>query len=58
MGGLGGNYGGTSTVGGYTVGFVTGSAGGYDRVDKLENTLRECLGLGPIPAAGDPPAGS
>ena len=58
MGGLGGNYGGTSTAGGYTVGFVTGSVGGYDRVDKLENTLRECLGLGPIPAAGDPPAGS
>ena len=44
MGGLGGNYGGTSTAGGYTVGFVTGSVGGYDRVDKLENTLRECLG--------------
>jgi CubicO group peptidase (beta-lactamase class C family) len=58
MGGLGGNYGGTSTAGGYTVGFVTGSVGGYDRIDKLESTLRECLGLGPIPAAGDPPAGS
>jgi len=58
MGGLGGSYGGTSTAGGYTVGFVTGSAGSHDRVDKLENTLRECLGLGPIPAAGDPPAGS
>ena len=51
MGGLGGSYGGANTVGGYTVGFVTGSAGNHDRVDKLENTLRECLGLGPIPAA-------
>ena len=58
MGGLGGNYGGTSTAGGYTVGFVTGSAGSYDRAGKLENTLRECLGLWPIPAVGDPPAGS
>jgi len=37
---------------------VTGSVGGYDRVDKLEDTLLECLGLGPIPPAGDPPAGS
>jgi len=51
MGGLGGSYGGASTAGGYTVGFVTGSVGSHDRVDKLENTLRECLGLGPIPAA-------
>jgi len=51
MGGLGGSYGGASTAGGYTVGFVTGSVGSHDRVDQLENTLRECLGLGPIPAA-------
>ena len=50
MGGLGGSYGGTSTAGGYTVGFVTGTAGNHDRVDQLENTLRECLGLGPVPA--------
>jgi CubicO group peptidase (beta-lactamase class C family) len=58
MGGLGGNYGGTSVAGGYTVGFVTGSAGTHDRVDKLESTLRECLGLDPLPAASDPPADS
>ncbi len=58
MGGLGGNYGGTSTEGGYTVGFVTGSVGSYDRVDTLENTLRECLGLEPIPATSDPPPDS
>jgi hypothetical protein len=58
MGGLGGSYGGSSTAGGYTIGFVTGSAGNHDRVDKLENTLRECLGLAPFPAAGDAPPGS
>jgi CubicO group peptidase (beta-lactamase class C family) len=58
MGGLGGSYGGASTAGGYTVGFVTGSVGSHDRGDRLENTLRECLGLAPIPATGDPPANS
>ena len=56
MGGLGGSYGGTSTAGGYTIGFVTGSAGSFDRVDRLESTLRTCLGLAPIPAVSDPPA--
>jgi CubicO group peptidase (beta-lactamase class C family) len=25
------------------------SVGNHDRVDVLENTLRECLGLGPVP---------
>ena len=48
MGGLGGNYGGTCTTGGYTIGFVTGSVGSFDRVDALENTLRTCLGLPPV----------
>jgi hypothetical protein len=48
MGGLGGSYGGASTEGGYTLGFVTGSAGNHDRVDTLENILRECLGLPPL----------
>ena len=48
MGGLGGSYGGASTAGGYTIGFLTGSAGSHDRVDRLENTLRECLGLAPL----------
>ena len=57
MGGLGGSSGGTSTAGGYTVGFVTGTAGNHDRVDQLENTLRECLGLGPVPGAGNPAGG-
>jgi CubicO group peptidase (beta-lactamase class C family) len=45
MGGLGGNYGGTDPAGGYSVGFVTGSAGSFDREEALENTLRNCLGL-------------
>jgi CubicO group peptidase (beta-lactamase class C family) len=45
MAGVGGSYGGTSTDGGYTIGFVTGSAGNHDRVDHLEAELRSCLGL-------------
>ncbi len=48
MGGLGGNYAGTSTSGGYSIGFVTGSVGDSARVDALENTLRDCLGLPPL----------
>jgi len=52
MGGLGGSYGGTSTTGGYSIGFVTGSAGGFDRVDRLEEALRGCLGL-PSGSPGD-----
>ncbi len=48
MGGLGGSYGGTSTAGGYSIGFVTGTAGGHDRVDALEAALRDCLGLPPV----------
>ena len=51
MAGLGGSYGGTDTAGGYSIGFVTGSAGDHDRVDALENTLRDCLGLPPLPDA-------
>jgi hypothetical protein len=38
-----------STAGGYTIGFVTGSVGTYDRLDALENRLRDCLGLPPVP---------
>jgi len=52
MGGLGGSYGGTSTAGGYTIGFVTGSAGSHDRLGKLENILRDCLGLAPLALPG------
>jgi CubicO group peptidase (beta-lactamase class C family) len=57
MGGLGGNYGGFCPDGGYSVGFVTGRVGSFDRVDALENVLRDCLGLPPLPddspSAGD-----
>ena len=49
MGGSGGSYGGACPAGGYCVGFVTGSIGSFDRADALENTLRECLGLPPLP---------
>jgi CubicO group peptidase (beta-lactamase class C family) len=51
MGGLGGSYGGASTDGGYTIGFMTGTLGGHG-IDLLENTLRDCLGVEPLPAAG------
>jgi len=54
MGGTGGSYGGTCTTGGYTIGFVTGSAGSHDRVDALESTLRGCLGLPSTVATGQP----
>jgi len=54
MGGLGGNYGGTCTTGGYTIGFVTGNVGSYNRLEALENALRHCLGLPAIPATPQP----
>jgi len=47
MGGLGGSSAGTSTAGGYSLAFVTGSMGTHDRATRLENTFRECLGLAP-----------
>jgi len=34
---------------GDSIGFVTGSAGDHDRIDALENTLRGCLSLPPLP---------
>jgi CubicO group peptidase (beta-lactamase class C family) len=46
MGGLGGSYGGAS--GDYAFGFVTALMGTHDRVDRLENVFRECLGLSPV----------
>jgi CubicO group peptidase (beta-lactamase class C family) len=52
MGGFGGSYGGTSTVGGYTVGFLTGTVGSFDRGEAPENTLRGCLGVAPLTVAG------
>jgi hypothetical protein len=56
MGGLGGSYAGVSRTGGkagddyYIVAFVTGSMGNHDRIDRIENTFRECLGLAPLEA--------
>ncbi len=55
MGGLGGSYGGTSTAGGYSVGFVTGTVGSHDRSEAIENALRDCLGIPPLPGTGTPP---
>jgi CubicO group peptidase (beta-lactamase class C family) len=48
LGGLGGSYGGTSARGGYSLGFVTGSAGTHQRLTSLENSLRTCLALEPL----------
>jgi hypothetical protein len=45
MGGLGGSFGGASTVGGSAFGFVTGAMGEDERAVDLENALRTCLGL-------------
>jgi hypothetical protein len=45
MGGLGGSYAGTSTVGGYSLAFATGSVGTHERGIALENAFRDCLGL-------------
>jgi CubicO group peptidase (beta-lactamase class C family) len=46
MGGLGGNFGGTSD--GYAIGFVTATLGDHTRVDRIENAFRACLGLAPL----------
>jgi CubicO group peptidase (beta-lactamase class C family) len=48
MGGLGGSYGGHSRAGGYSIGFVTGSAGDHGRLERVENALRDGLGLPPL----------
>ncbi|QNN54621.1 serine hydrolase domain-containing protein [Nocardioides mesophilus] len=48
MGGTGGSVGWWSDVGQYALSFVTGDVAGHDRVDRLENTLREVLGLPPL----------
>ena len=47
MGGLGGSYAGTAD--GYAIGFVTGTMGDHDRVDRVENVFRDCVGLPPLP---------
>ncbi len=52
MGGLGGSFGWWSEAGRYAIGFVTGHAApdvtGEDPGDRLENAVREVLGLDPV----------
>ena len=48
LGGLGGSFGGYSGAGGYSIGIVTGSVGRHDRLERLENTFRDALGLPPL----------
>jgi hypothetical protein len=43
-----------SPTGGYTAGFLTGTAGMQDSSVALENTLRGCLGVPPLPGTGAP----
>jgi CubicO group peptidase (beta-lactamase class C family) len=47
MGGTGGSVGWACTTGGYAYGFTTGTMGGHDRSDAVENALRDVLGLPP-----------
>jgi CubicO group peptidase (beta-lactamase class C family) len=48
MGGTGGSVGWVSTAGSYAFAFVTGSMGGHERSELVENALRGCLGLPPL----------
>lgn len=48
MGGLGGSFGWWSEAGQYAVAFLTGHIGDYDRGDRLENVVRDELGLAPL----------
>lgn len=48
MGGSGGHYGGWSAVGGYALGFVTGTMGTHERVERIEAALREVIGALPL----------
>ncbi len=47
MGGLGGSFGGACTRDGanYAFAFVTGTMGSHERGERVENALRDCLGL-------------
>jgi len=48
MGGLGGNVGWACTEGRYAFSFLTGSVGGFDRADTVENSARTVLGMAPV----------
>ncbi len=45
MGGTGGSFGWWSEAGGYALGFVTGHVADHERGDRIENAVREVLGL-------------
>jgi CubicO group peptidase (beta-lactamase class C family) len=47
MGGLGGSYAGVNMAGGYIIAFVTGTMGTHERVEQLDDLVRDCLGLPP-----------
>ena len=48
MGGVGGSFGWWSETGRYAAAFLTGYVGDHDRGDRLENAVREVLGLPPL----------
>jgi CubicO group peptidase (beta-lactamase class C family) len=48
MGGVGGSFGWWSETGRYAAAFLTGYVGDHDRGDRLENVVREVLGLPPL----------
>ena len=48
MGGTGGSFGGACTRGAYAIAFVTGTMGSHARGERVENALRDCLGLPPL----------
>jgi len=48
MGGIGGHIGWWDTTGDYAFAFVTAHLGDYDRMDRCESALRDCLGLPPL----------
>lgn len=48
MGGIGGSIGWACPAGQYAYAFLTGSLGGHDRSDRVENAFREVIGLAPL----------
>ena len=49
MGGSGGGYAGASVAGGYAFAFITGTMGSHVRGTRVENALRDCLGVPLLP---------
>jgi CubicO group peptidase (beta-lactamase class C family) len=48
MGGVGGSVAWCSTEGAYVLGFVTGWIADHDRMTRIDNAVRGCLGLPPL----------